>query len=126
MNVYFIRPVGMEGPVKIGLSKDPEARLAQLNHFSPLPLEIAARVEGGRDLECQIQDCFADQHSHCEWFLAHPRLSKAIADLQAGIPVGEAIDLADRRGNMRGNVIRAAMSRNGTDYYRGPKRRVAA
>jgi hypothetical protein len=99
--VYFIRPVGMPGPVKIGCSEAPAARLDGLMAWSPLPLEIVAMVPGGYDLERNIHECLSDLYSHKEWFRADPRLDALIAALQAGKPIEEAMDLNGPRTPLR-------------------------
>lgn len=43
--VYFLRPVGEEGPVKIGVSEVPENRLRTYMVWSPMILEVAAKIE---------------------------------------------------------------------------------
>ena len=99
--VYFIRPIGMDGPIKIGCSGSPEARLLTLSTWSPFPLEIVAKVEGGLFLERNIHECFSDLHSHREWFRAEPRLLEAIEALRAGKGIADAIDLTARVGKLR-------------------------
>lgn len=99
--VYFIKPVGMNGPIKIGCSRLPEQRLESLTIWSPFPLEIAAAIPGSFRLEINIHDCFADDILHHEWFRATPRLLALIAALNRGIPIERAIDLNDRRGDTR-------------------------
>lgn len=98
--VYFIKPVGMDGPVKIGCSHNPASRLTTLATWSPFPLEIVATVPGGRDLERNIHQCFADLYSHREWFKADKRLTKAIRLLKKGASVEVAIDLNNKRGKL--------------------------
>ena len=102
--VYFIRPVGQPGPVKIGCSIMPQARLEAYMTWAPHPLEIVAKVPGTCDLERVIHRCFADQHSHREWFYPSKRLTKLIADLRAGIPIEQALDLKDQRGVVRKSI----------------------
>lgn len=123
--VYFIRPKGTEGPTKIGHSLEPSQRLVELERFSPFRLEVAAMIPGDNKLERRIQNSFADFHSHGEWFAINPRLTKSIADLQAGVPFEQAIDLT-KRGSPLGNTIRETMLRNGNDYYRGGGKKRAA
>lgn len=82
--VYFIRPVGMEGPVKIGSSGMPEARLRPLMAISPFPLEIAARIYGRKDLEIRFHAKFVDQRSHLEWFHPSAELTATIDAINAG------------------------------------------
>jgi hypothetical protein len=90
--VYFIRPVGMDSPVKIGTSWDPESRLATLGTWSPLPLEIALKIPGGLDEEKYLHNHFAADHSHHEWFRASPELLSVMADLKAGLPLSDLVD----------------------------------
>lgn len=82
--VYFIRPEDGEGPVKIGCSQHPEGRVLDLMTWSPYPLVIAARIEGGFDLERQFHALFWGDHSHREWFRPSARLAEVIEQVQAG------------------------------------------
>lgn len=93
MPVYFIRPVDMDGPIKIGCSAIPKNRLDALMPWSPLPLEIAATVEGDFRLERRIHGLFAANHSHREWFRATAALSELIEKLAAGVPIATLIDM---------------------------------
>ena len=95
--VYFIRPVDMEGPVKIGFSATTQRRLEALAAWSPMPLEIVATIPGSRALEQNLHQCFDDLLIHHEWFQADPRITALISKLQAGVPIAEAIDLTDRK-----------------------------
>lgn len=45
-SIYFIRPVGQRGPIKIGCSYLPLDRLRGLCQWSPLPLEVVATCDG--------------------------------------------------------------------------------
>ena len=99
--LYFIRPVGMQGPVKIGSSNIPERRLEALMKWSPYVLEIVATAPGSHALEFNVQDCFYDDLLHHEWFHPSARLDKLMADLRAGVPLADALDLNDRRGDVR-------------------------
>lgn len=98
--VYFMRPVGMEGPIKIGCSIYPQHRLEQVTIWSPFPLEILHIEEGSHTLERNLHRCFADCHSHNEWFRPEERLLNAIRCLQSGMKIAEAIDLGDDRGSI--------------------------
>lgn len=82
--VYFIRPVGQDGPVKIGWSRLPEDRLRALMVRSPFPLEIVARIEGDLRTEGGFHALFRDQHSHGEWFHASDELTNVIGQIAAG------------------------------------------
>ena len=76
--VYFIKPVGMDGPIKIGSSTCPAKRLETLAVWSPFPLEMIVDVDGDLADEQFIHSCFADVHSHKEWFNASKMLTDTI------------------------------------------------
>jgi hypothetical protein len=114
--IYFLKPVGMVGPIKIGSSWKPVDRMRTFMSWSPFPLELIATTDGDGKLERTIHNCFADAHSHCEWFHPIPRLLKAIEDIKIGMPVSEAIDLSNRRGNVLGRTQRMTREANGTVY----------
>jgi hypothetical protein len=116
--VYFLKPVGMDGPIKIGCGFEPRERLGAYTAWSPYPLEIILTIPGSLDLERNIQDCFLDCHSHSEWFHASPRLLAAIADMQAGVRPEEAIDLSKRLGSLHGAKIKQALALVGTPQER--------
>jgi len=96
--VYFIRPAGMLGPIKIGFSEAPTSRLETLAAWSPFRLEIVATIPGSRLLESSIHDCFGDDWSHREWFFPSRRLVEFVARIAAGVPIENAVDLNDKRG----------------------------
>lgn len=114
--VYFVTTAGCfrRDPIKIGHSAAPELRTEQIEAWSPFPLELLCTIEGGKDLERNIQNCFADCHYHHEWFYPAHRLVAAIEALREGTPLREAIDLSDVRGSVLGQTQRATMKRNGT------------
>ena len=88
--IYFIKPVGMAGPIKIGCSKWPEHRLVEIGRWSPIDLEIMARGAGSHELERFIHRMFADQRSHKEWFHSTPELVNRINLVKAGADVAAA------------------------------------
>lgn len=106
--IYFIKPVGMEGPVKIGCSSVPAERLETFAAWSPYPLEIAATAPGGYEIERNLHERFAFAHSHGEWFRAVPELVEAIAAIAAGSPVSEAVDFTVKTGRIRAKITRQA------------------
>lgn len=116
--VYFMRAKFPDSPIKIGHSWMPEQRLMALTIWSPYPLEIILTIPGDIALERNIHNCFADCHSHCEWFKPSPRLTVAIREMQLGVPVHQAIDLTDIRGNVLGLTQAATRRRNGTKLGR--------
>lgn len=102
--IYFIRPVGMIGPIKIGCSRSAGERLETLAVWSPFPLEIIYTEPGNYQLEQRIHRAFADYHSHREWFHPGERLLKAISKLQAGAVIATAIDFSQDNGAIRKSI----------------------
>lgn len=82
--VYFLRPVGADGPVKIGHSGCPLVRLKAVSSWSPVELEIAAYTPGSRSLESRFHAMFAKDRLHGEWFAPSDALSAMIANIQCG------------------------------------------
>ncbi|HEX2753662.1 MAG TPA: GIY-YIG nuclease family protein [Alphaproteobacteria bacterium] len=76
--VYFIKPTAYSGPIKIGCSKWPDNRLSDILAWSPIPLEILGSVPGDFSDERYLHRCFADAHSHKEWFHPTPKLKATI------------------------------------------------
>lgn len=100
--VYFIRPVGQLGPIKIGSSNSPVDRLATLAAWAPMPLEIIAAVPGTMKDEFWLHDCFADRHSHREWFNPDLKMLEAIEAVRASGSLDAIRDLKPV-GNIRAN-----------------------
>lgn len=96
--IYFIRPVGMDGPVKIGTTIRIAFRLADLNAMSPVKLELLALIPGDHLLERRFHAYFADTHSHSEWFKWSPKMDETVAAILAGdfgfdsLPAGVRVD----------------------------------
>jgi len=82
--VYFIKPIGMDGPVKIGCSVSPQGRLESLDMWSPIPLEIVADTEGGLALEKRFHYHFAASHDRREWYRWSPEIAAVVAAINAG------------------------------------------
>lgn len=80
--VYFIRAVTQSTPwyVKIGRSRNPIARMAQLQTGCPLTLEIAATVEcDAVNVERELHRLYNDKRIAGEWFTFSPdELDEAI------------------------------------------------
>lgn len=79
--VYFLKPVGMGGPIKIGCSADPKTRVATLMGWSPFPLEIIGAVPGDFVHEARLLRQFRAHRLHGEWFSPAPELASFIADV---------------------------------------------
>ena len=106
MSVYFLRPIGMKGPIKIGFSDQPERRLKEMMMWSPFPLELFARVPGNRGLESALHQAFEDAKSHWEWFKPIPELVEAIDRMAAGIPPHDAFDYYRLKRTRRPDRVR--------------------
>ena len=96
-SIYLIKPVGMDGPIKIGCSYLPAKRLRELTRWSPVPLEIIASFPGSLALEANLHSCLAQSRSHKEWFFATDEVRRFVAHIIAGQPVELAINLSDKR-----------------------------
>jgi hypothetical protein len=100
--VYFIKPVGMDGPIKIGCSDKPDQRLLVLAAWSPFELEIIGSVPGSFKDENALHRRFANLHTRKEWFMSSPLLRQTIERILAGTSIAEACkDLAEK-GAIRG------------------------
>lgn len=55
-------------PVKIGVAKDAEARVVELQTGSPLPLHLIWKTRGGGSLERDLHERFTPYRIHGEWF----------------------------------------------------------
>lgn len=66
--IYFVKPVAMDGPVKIGCTVEPKERLAALLVWCPFELEILATAPGGYAEEKRLHQMFAADLLRAEWF----------------------------------------------------------
>lgn len=67
--IYFLRPVGQIGPIKIGCSVAPDKRLIAIQAWSPLPLELVAICVGKNAHEQNLHARFIADRLHGEWFI---------------------------------------------------------
>lgn len=88
--VYFIR--AGEGPVKIGVARDPERRRRELQTGHPAPLRVIAAVPGDERVERYFHRLLAEDHLHGEWFKPSDEVrrvvERAIAISDAGAERG--------------------------------------
>lgn len=73
--VYFIQ-AGLDGPIKIGHSRNVTKRLRKLQMSSPVQLRLIHVEPGGELRERELHEQFATARTHGEWF-------NAVADLYA-------------------------------------------
>jgi hypothetical protein len=79
--VYFIgieKRIVPNSPVKIGVSRHPLARVAEMSLQSPYPLTLLAICRGGLSKERKYHARFAAQRLHGEWFARSPDLERLI------------------------------------------------
>lgn len=100
--VYFLRPQGARGPVKIGHSRLPVLRLNAMMTWSPTPLEIAATVPATMKYEHGLHGHFAAFRSHGEWFHENPELTALIEAVQQGRITAADLPFAKRPLGMTG------------------------
>lgn len=92
--VYFIRPIGLKGPIRIGGSHHPAELLKNVARWSPLPLEIVATAAGNH--AARVCAMFSEQHMHGGWFKPNAGMERMISRLAAGSPLGDIIDLKSK------------------------------
>jgi hypothetical protein len=109
--IYFIRPVGQLGPIKIGFSRWPHDRLKTYATWSPVPLEIVATIPGNHTLERRLHHRFAADRSHHEWFHATGALLAIIETARNGTFCADG--LPEPRAHWRGRRMPAAATRAG-------------
>lgn len=78
--VYFIQ-VGVDGPVKIGLSRNVKGRMRSLQTAHPQRLTLLGAVDGDAELEAALHAKLAAHRLSGEWFAPHP-------DVMAEVPRG--------------------------------------
>src|ERR1044072_1869526 len=98
--VYFIRPKGKAGPIKVGHSTFPPVRLISLQAWSYEELEIVSQIEGYRRLERDIHERFAKYQIRGEWFDAAPELIALAEGIRDGRPLAELVDLSIVTGKL--------------------------
>lgn len=89
--VYFAKPVGQSGPIKIGFSKSPQSRIQDLLLWSPIDLELICVVSGEAWWERRAHCYFAESHWRSEWFHSSQKLINAIERLRNGGPFLEVV-----------------------------------
>jgi hypothetical protein len=92
--IYFMRPVGLCGPIKIGCSAIPFKRLQNISRWSPVPLEIIASCAGTHADERHLHKMFKAHRFHHEWFHANPELDRLIERIEEGEPLTSIIGVS--------------------------------
>lgn len=100
-HIYFVRPVRMDGPIKIGCSTKPDKRLQVLSAWSPFPLELIGSVPGDFSDENRLHRRFSDLHTRKEWFMSSPALRATIELILSGVSVRDACKELRPKGPIR-------------------------
>lgn len=95
--VYFVRPIGGDGRIKIGCSYIPAHRLVQLGQWSPYELELIGAVAGDFAIERALHQYFAADRIHHEWFRSSAALLSVIDAMKAGATLSGAIASIEMR-----------------------------
>lgn len=95
--VYFMRPIGADGRIKIGCSYKPASRLVAIAVHSPYQLEIIGVGKGSIPDEQLLHEYFAADRLHSEWFRASDELHQVIDLMGQGATASEALDKLGRR-----------------------------
>jgi Meiotically up-regulated gene 113 len=74
--IYFIR--AGNGPIKIGISKNPIRRLRALQTPNAKPLTLLGVMEGDLETERDIHRQFRNSRIRGEWFCTSPELLRFI------------------------------------------------
>lgn len=99
--IYFVKPIAMDGPIKIGCSVEPKGRLVSLMSWCPFELEILATAPGGYAEEKRLHHKFAADHLRSEWFRTTNELLRFIDQVRtAGALPFELV--GDRYGSLLG------------------------
>jgi len=75
MRTYFIQAVG-GGPIKIGVSVDPESRLRGIQTGCPYRLQLLATLPGNK--EAELHSLFSGLRMNGEWFKDDEKIKKWI------------------------------------------------
>ena len=102
--VYAVQEL-VDGPVKIGMSYDPRARLADLQHASPYPLAIRAVMLGWAETERRILTRWASQRIRGEWFEAEAAAPLIAFVRGAGIAQVIAFDNGETNASFLANTL---------------------
>ena len=81
MYIYFIRS-GVRGPIKIGIAKNVDKRLSDLQCANPYELSLITKVKCDSRrhalyLEKRLHKMFSHKHLRGEWFNGNIQLKKA-------------------------------------------------
>ena len=92
LHVYFVQALD-GGPIKVGVAKDVQRRIKELQCACPVPLRLLGIVEkGGLRKERELHQRFAASRLHGEWFEESHEILACISELRedGDLPIGES------------------------------------
>jgi hypothetical protein len=102
---YFIQ-VGDDGPIKIGQTSSPEARIRAIDAFNPSKLNVLLVIKC-RGHERALHVRFAQHRLKGEWFAPAPEILAVIDELRSqATATGEQVDPSERGESTRRNKLR--------------------
>ena len=75
--IYFIQ-MDYIGPIKVGIARDPKARLSHLQSANPYRLHLLYCFPGGLESEELLHKLLHKDHMRGEWFLPSEKVFKEI------------------------------------------------
>lgn len=132
--VYFMKPVGMDGPIKVGCSVQPASRLKSVSLWSPFPLELICAVPGEHAEENDLHYLLREYQFNGEWFypnrlladiiahaIEHGRLPEISVPERKGrdgaIPRHGFTEVSLAKSRLTGRISRAERHAHGWDRY---------
>lgn len=99
--IYFIQATDGTGPVKIGYSKEPSARIRDFQTVSAKPLQVIAIIPGNLMAEQRLHRRFAHLREHGEWFRVEDELLEFLTFLRdfvsgKGMPDTKLLKVPDK------------------------------
>jgi hypothetical protein len=81
-SVYFVQSGSKDGPIKIGVATNVQARLSGLQTSSHAKLTLIGTVPGGEDVERKMHARFRKYHINGEWFAFEGKLALFVERLR--------------------------------------------
>lgn len=102
--IYFIAPIANQSGVKIGFSKNPGARLADLTSEVGIKLNLIGSIPGTKETEKEIHEKFKDQRLHGEWFRTNQAINRFVSTAIALNRIPADTEIPKRRWGRHGRA----------------------
>lgn len=125
MKLYAVKS-GDGRRIKIGISADPQRRIANLQTAHGDKLEVLAIVEGGREREARLHRRLRKSRTSGEWFRADcARVLSAVAELVAEVALMEENRTAAKRAYLANMAAMEQRERDESEQRRADFEAVA-